>query len=99
MTAVVSKPEWATSTRSEGEQVVHEKQMVVVESSFDAWSQTGHERAIVQVERWDRLDPETDRCKVGPVEVYIEIPSRSFNATELRQLSDALTQAANLAEQ
>ena len=99
MTAVVIKPEWATSTRNDGEQVVHERQMVVIESSFDGWSQTGHERAIVQIERWDRLDLDDQTCKVGAVEVYVEIPSGSFNVTELRRLSDALSEAADLAEQ
>ena len=99
MTAVISKPEWATSTRNDGEQVIHERQLVVIQSSFDGWSQTGPERAIVQIERWDRLDLDAQTCKVGAVEVYVEVPSGSFNVTELRQLSEALTQAADVAEQ
>ena len=97
MTALVSRPEWATSTRRAGEQVIHERQLVIIDEPFDDWSPAGHSRAMVQIERWDHLDLDTQTYKVGPVEVYVEIPNRPFDVAELRQLGEALSQAADLA--
>ena len=99
MTALVSRPDWATSTRQAGEQVVHERQLVIMEDRTDDWSPAGHAGAMVQIERWDRLDLSSQTYKVGRVEVYVEIPTRSFDVSELRQLGEALSQAADLAEE
>jgi len=99
MTTLVGKPEWATSTRHAGEEVIHERQLVIMDGPFDDWGLTGQGRAMVQIERWDRVDVDTHEYKVGQVEVFVEIPSRSFNVNELRQLGEALSQAADLAQE
>jgi hypothetical protein len=95
---VVARPEWATSTRDAGDQVIHERQIVISDGSFhDEWAKNGHGHAVVQIERWDQVDREAETCKVGPVQVYVEVPSRSLNLVELRQLTEALGAAVELA--